>query len=78
MAACLFREDRGNSFEYVEVCKGGDVKGVSQRLRERSDEESEGLLSLSRKSAFRSSFRVESSLCRRPFWYLTLARPNRS
>lgn len=56
VAACLFRDDRGSSLEYVEVRKGGEVKGVSQRLRESSDEESEGLLSLPKNNGFRSSF----------------------
>lgn len=52
VAACLFRDDRGSSLEYDEVRKGGEVKGVSQRLREKSDEESEGLLSLPKNRAF--------------------------
>lgn len=56
VAACLFLEDRGSSFEYEDVRKGGEVKGVSHRLRERSDEESDGLLfSLPRNCAFRFS-----------------------
>lgn len=74
VAACLFLEDRGSSFEYEAVRRGGEVKGVSQRLREKSDEDFGGL-SVPKNNEFRSSC---SSVCRRPFWYLTLARPKRS
>lgn len=42
VAACLFRDDRGSSFEYDELGKGGGVNGVSLRLCETSDEESDG------------------------------------
>lgn len=72
VAACRFRDERGSSFEYEEA-RNGEVRGVSQRLLETSDEESEGLSLLS------------SEMCspplregRRPFWYLTLAKPRRS
>lgn len=42
VTACLLRAERGNSLEYVEARGGGDVSGVSQRLREKLEEESEG------------------------------------
>ena len=51
------------------------MKGVSQRLRENSDEESEGL-SLSRAGLPSCWFGFRP--CNRPCWYLSLARPNRS
>jgi hypothetical protein len=43
----LLRADRGSSLEYVAARRGGDVMGVSHRLREKSEEESEGLSLLS-------------------------------
>lgn len=41
VTACLLRVDRGSSLESG-ATRGGEVKGVSQRLKEKSEEESEG------------------------------------
>ena len=51
------------------------MNGVSQRLQEKVEEESEGL-SLSERPDLPSL--VVFNPCRRPCWYLSLARPRRS